>query len=230
MAPGLQDFLVDVALGVPALEGGLASDELVAEHSHAPDVDLLVVVLAENDIRGDVVQGAAESLAVLFGGVDGPPEVGELESAVAAQDVLGLYVSVQHALAVQVEQGLDHLPQVEGRLGLGEALLGPQLPEDVAPVRQLQHHVDAVLVRKKAIELQDVRVSRVALDLYFLLQLEHHLAFQHCLLTDLLESQAVPREPVLGHEDLSESTFTQLFAYFESLDIERSGRMWLRQG
>ena len=72
-------------------------------------------------------------------------------------------------LAVAVSQGICHLADVLGRLGLVEpaALLLLQALVKLPPRSKLQDEVDSALVIKVSKQSQDVVVSKVGLNLYF---------------------------------------------------------------
>lgn len=165
------------------LEGGLANEELVREDAEAPQVDLLVVRVVGgaglDHLRGQVVEGAAHGLAAAVGGVHAPPEVGQLDLAVDAdEDVLGLDVPVDDVLAVQVAQRARHLRDVLRGLPLGEAVLAAQVLVELALAGELDDQEHALAVVEVAVQLQDVGVPQVALDL----DLAAHLALDPAVL------------------------------------------------
>lgn len=78
----LYDF--DELLVAADLEGDVADEQLIGEDADRPDVDLLVVLLALEDLGRDVEGCAAESTAELSADlVDGPAEVAELDGALS---------------------------------------------------------------------------------------------------------------------------------------------------
>ena len=65
---------------------------------------------ALHHLGGEVVEGAAEGVAARCGGVDGPPEVCDLElSRVSYEEVFGLDIAMDDVLSVAVGQGAGEL-------------------------------------------------------------------------------------------------------------------------
>jgi len=54
-------------------------EELVGQHPQAPVVHCTVVFLALDHLRGQVVQGPTQGAPPAVGGVNRPPEIGDLE-------------------------------------------------------------------------------------------------------------------------------------------------------
>ena len=103
----VDDPLVGVLVGL-GLKRRFTHQELVGEDAQGPVVHPLVVGLALDHLRGQVVQGPAHGGPPGAGGVHRPPEVGDLEVALhVQQQVLRLDVSVDHLHGVAVTQGLQ---------------------------------------------------------------------------------------------------------------------------
>jgi len=67
--------LVGLVLPTLIFKGSFASSHLVAQHSDAPDVNSIVVGLANYYLWGDVVQGSTEGLSWLLRRVNTPAEI-----------------------------------------------------------------------------------------------------------------------------------------------------------
>lgn len=91
-------------------EGYLAQDALVGHHADIPDVDLVVVGLALDDL-GRVVQRAARGgLPHAEAPVDCPAEITDFHHSEVEQDVLRLDISVDDQLLVDIVDTLADLP------------------------------------------------------------------------------------------------------------------------
>lgn len=110
-----ENFLVD-GHGVFVVEGVDAGDHFVEEDAEGPPVDGLAVSLVQQDLRREVLRGSAEGVCPAFDDL-GEPEIGEFQVAVGADEqVLGLEVSVDDILRVQVLEHGRHLRRVEARI------------------------------------------------------------------------------------------------------------------
>lgn len=78
---------------------------------------------------------------LLNGGVNGPPEIADLQDIEAVQDVLGLDVPMDDIVAVQVSDAAGHLPEIVARQILGEVGLLPNLLEQTSVCGELQQQV-----------------------------------------------------------------------------------------
>ena len=68
---------------------------------------------------------------------------------------------------MKIFDGLDHLKNVVGCFGLGEAPFIHQLLINFTSCSEFQNEINLLLIPEKAIELADIFMSQVALDLYF---------------------------------------------------------------
>ena len=97
------------------LERSLPGRQLKGEHSHRPDIHLLVVVLTSQHFWGKVVEGPAEGASP--GLRDHcPAEVSDLKRIARNQDVLRLDVPVDDVARVEVGKPLTNLLQDHGNL------------------------------------------------------------------------------------------------------------------
>ena len=172
------DAAVGLAVAV-GLEGRVADEELVAEDAEGPDVHRLVVGLALHHLGGEVVEGAAEGVALGGGGVNGPSEVCDLDLALAVdEEVLGLDVAVDDVFLVAVVEGRGEGADVVGRPLLREAFQALEVLVEFAPRGELEDEVDSTLVVKVPIESKDVVVSKMGLDLDLATKLVLHTGFR----------------------------------------------------
>lgn len=90
----LQDLLVRLVEGLRE-EGSMTHQQFIAQHSEAPEVDVLGVGLALYHFWRQIIDSATKRHAHRVGLMYGPAEVGDLQDAfVAQQKVLRLDVSV----------------------------------------------------------------------------------------------------------------------------------------
>ena len=95
------------------------------------------------------------------------PKSATESAAVVQQDVLGLDVAVDHALAVGVVEGAAHLAGNPHRVGDGELFLAVDPVADRLS-RHIRHHVEEEAVRRPAVEEgQDMRMLQVGGGLDF---------------------------------------------------------------
>jgi hypothetical protein len=142
-----------------------------------------------------------------------PPEVGDLDAAVRTeQEVLGLEVAVDDALAVALRQAHRDLPDVARGDGLIEAahLLEQRIELTAAGV--LQHDVDARGIVEVGVKPDDVRVHEAGLDLDLTRQLLLQArVLEFGLLHDLDRADKV-RRLLAGQEDRAQLAAAQRFA------------------
>ena len=104
------------------LEWRRTNNKLVRKHAECPIVDLLVVFSALDHLGWEVIEGAAEGGPPVTGGVYAPAEIANLELAVDAQEeILGLDISVDDVLGVEIGERVGHLIDVDGAASFGEA-------------------------------------------------------------------------------------------------------------
>lgn len=94
-------------------KGRLNCKHFIHENSHAPTVNLIIVVVPLSHFRRDVVEGAAESAALLIS-FDGPPEVGDFEVVTQTDDVLRFEVPMNDSVPVQILYSGENLLDVVG--------------------------------------------------------------------------------------------------------------------
>lgn len=100
-------------------KGRLNCKHFIHENSHAPTVNLIIVVVPLCHFRRDVVEGAAESAPLLIS-FDGPPEVGDFEVVTQADDVLGFEVTMDDSVSVQILYSGEDLFDVVGSFFFGK--------------------------------------------------------------------------------------------------------------
>mmetsp|Transcript_100481 Transcript_100481/g.259520 ORF Transcript_100481/g.259520 Transcript_100481/m.259520 type:complete len:251 (-) Transcript_100481:232-984(-) len=158
---------VDKGHVVRALERWATDHHLVEQHAAAPDVQRVVVALALDHLRRQVVERPAEGGA-RHAREGAPAEVRNLQDVVVVdEEVLWLEVSVDDGLAVQVLQPAGNLREVVARHALWEAaaLTGPEELVQLTLGAVLQQQVDRLGVLEVPIQPEDVLVLQVALHL-----------------------------------------------------------------
>mmetsp|Transcript_5636 Transcript_5636/g.19155 ORF Transcript_5636/g.19155 Transcript_5636/m.19155 type:complete len:272 (-) Transcript_5636:356-1171(-) len=121
----LQDLLVD-AQWVLVVEGRVPREHLEDEDARGPPVHRLAVPLAQDDLRGEVLRGAAQRPCPVLH-LLGKAKVSDLDVPLGVEEqVLRLEVPIDHRHGVQVLEGEHDLRRVEARRVVWEA---PSLAE-----------------------------------------------------------------------------------------------------
>mmetsp|Transcript_114834 Transcript_114834/g.364971 ORF Transcript_114834/g.364971 Transcript_114834/m.364971 type:complete len:305 (-) Transcript_114834:1490-2404(-) len=106
----LRDALSDLRIdlhGVGRLEGRVPGHELEGQNAQSPPVDGVGVAKTGDQLRGEVVGGAASRVGLPDDEL-GQAHVGQLDVALLReQQILGLEVAVDDAALVQVLEGID---------------------------------------------------------------------------------------------------------------------------
>lgn len=129
----LQVQICDVRVGVvfvAACEGRLPRHELVGEDADRPEINLVIVGFLVDELGGHIVNSATESCPPLVNRVGSPAEIAKFNChllEVSDQNILRLYVPMDHVTFLQVQQSVDDLADDMLGLFLSEALLTPQL-------------------------------------------------------------------------------------------------------
>ena len=84
---------------------------------------------------------------------------------VTDEDVLGLYITVNHVLLVAVVHCSSNAADVGSGATLAESLALQQFSVDFSLRRVLQNHVDALVIEEVAVHAKDVLVTQVCLNL-----------------------------------------------------------------
>mmetsp|Transcript_38432 Transcript_38432/g.63884 ORF Transcript_38432/g.63884 Transcript_38432/m.63884 type:complete len:385 (+) Transcript_38432:2811-3965(+) len=168
-------------------EGRAPCQHHVPQHPDRPQVAgfairrPVLVIATPEDLRGDVVRGAAALRhVVLVAALLREPEVGDLDlgqelglvlepghvlrHGVHEQHVVGLQVAVGDALLVHVVQGGHEVRHQLGRHGLGVVLELRDHVEQVAPADQLQNDVQRRRGGHHLVEADDALVAQFAHD------------------------------------------------------------------
>jgi hypothetical protein len=66
-------------------KGWLPCEQLERKNPYTPDVNAVVIVPSLHDFWGHVIQGPTKSVPHFVRGVDGPPEVRQLENSLKNQ-------------------------------------------------------------------------------------------------------------------------------------------------
>ena len=159
-------YLLHCLFATYMVEGCLANQQLVGQHSDAPQVHSVVVVSSRQYLRCRVVEGATVGLAP-FVADGGPAEVAELADLIGEDDVLGFDVPVGYSLVVEVLDGLGDVVDLGGCLLLREGLGLLHLAEESALLHVFQDEVDVLFVVEAAVYFKDVLMVAETLDLHF---------------------------------------------------------------
>lgn len=150
---------------------GLALRHLDRRDAQAPDVRLRVVPGLTNDLRRHPERRADKRVPERVAERRGDAKVGELDAAGGAEeDVGGLDVAVDHALAVQVVERQQELAADNGNVGLGEDT-GLEQVETGAAGEVLHDDPQLVALDERAIVARDIlrialgKVGNLLLDL-----------------------------------------------------------------
>lgn len=141
------DLLVDLDRLVGE-EGWIAGGHLIQQHAQRPPVDRLVVALAEDDLRREVLGRAAQRPRAPFHPL-GKAEIGHLQVAFRIDEqIFRFKVAVDDLQVVQVLEGEHDLGGVEARMRLAEFSHFAQVREHLAAGHVLQHHIQVRVVFK----------------------------------------------------------------------------------
>lgn len=150
---------------------GLALRHLDRRDAQAPDVRLRIIPGLANDLRRHPERRADERVPERVAERRGDAKVGELDAAGGAEeDVGGLDVAVDHALAVQVVERQQELAADNGDVGLGEDT-GLEQVEAGAAGEVLHDDPQLVALDERAIVARDIlgitlgKVGNLLLDL-----------------------------------------------------------------
>lgn len=146
----------------------------IGEHSKEGDAEgphvgtSTVVLLALQDLRGNIVRGSAGGAEEgILGELRAEAKVGELDGGVVAREkeVLELEVSVGNSVGVAVGKSGENLPKEELDLGLGEAfLLRGHEVEEVSSLQKLHDDENGGLGLEDLVDLCDVGVSHLRVN------------------------------------------------------------------
>mmetsp|Transcript_56218 Transcript_56218/g.182442 ORF Transcript_56218/g.182442 Transcript_56218/m.182442 type:complete len:307 (-) Transcript_56218:27-947(-) len=149
-------------------ERGLANDHLIQEHTHRPHVQALVVTLAADHLRRQVVRRSAKGGAIASAAQDvGPTEVCKLGVSITVQqDILGFDVSMDHLLgqSVQVLQGIAHLKEILRCLLQRELPILTKLIKHAAASSKLHAEINVRSIPKVEPQLDNVWVPKRSQD------------------------------------------------------------------
>lgn len=153
-----------------SLEGRLSVQHLKQKDPQTPNVHLLVVGLVVDKLWSHVLAGPAEALPRLSpDDFLGPAEVADFDIEVLVeQNVLGLQVSVHDCALVQVLNALANLREESKSQFLAHSFSGVDVEVEIPLADVLQDNVDEVAVVEGLYERDDVFVSQILVNLYFL--------------------------------------------------------------
>lgn len=152
--------------------------------------------------------------------MDAVAEVGQLQLAVQPEeDVLRLHVAVHDVLAVQVHQGQRDLGDELSGATLREPALALQSLVQLSAGGVLEDQEDAVRVVEPAVEAEDARVPKVAVDLDLAPHVDLGALPHDLVLLQHLEGADVARLAVLGEVDAAELALAQRLADLEQPQV-----------
>lgn len=166
--------------GLVIAERRLANNHFINKDAKGPPVYRLAVTLVEEHLGSDVLGSAAQGVGTAAGLNDlGETEIGQLAVTVLAQEkILGLQITMDNVLAVDVLEGKRDLEGVKLGLLVGELAVLAEMGEKLATGDDLHHdeHVVVILERgnhrddEGAIEL--VHEGALGVDMVNLLELD----------------------------------------------------------
>ena len=123
------------------------------------------MLTALDHLGGEVVEGTAESGAPVTGRMHAPAKIADFELAVdSEEEILGLDISVNDMLGMEIGKGVGHLVDVDGAASLGEAAVLCELLVKLALAGKFEHEKDALFVMEVTVEAEDVWVPEILLD------------------------------------------------------------------
>lgn len=207
------------------LKRGLADQKLVGQDAQAPQVNFFIVVILGgpglDHLGRQIIQGATHGLSPVVGSMHAPPEIGNLELAVDAdEDVFGLDVPVDNVLAVQITQGRRHLGNVLGSLPFREAVLPAQVLVQFPLAGELENQKHALIVVEVAKHLQDIGMTEVALNLNLAADLALDASALQLVLVQHLERADEAARALPSKVHAPEFALAQRTADFEHSQVE----------
>ena len=169
-------------------------------------------MLASFDHLGwEVVERTTEGGAAVARSVHAPAKVADLELAVDTQEkILGLDISVDDVLRVEVGEGVGHLIDVDGAATLREGTVLRELLVELTLAGKLEHEEDALLVVEVTVKAENMWVSEVLLDLDLATDLLLYSRLDDLGLVETLEGEDVLWLDLgANHVDTTEFTFSQ---------------------
>ena len=192
---------------VLVVEGVDSGVHLVDENSKGPPVDCLSVALVEYDLGGDVFGGSADGEGSSLGEELGKSKVGELEVAIVAdEEVLGLKISEDDVLGVEVfEAGGDDRAVEAGLVG-GEGLDVPEVGEELSAVDELKDKIEVSGILGESFEGDDEGVADLRVHEIFIVDVIYLLGLHDLVLVQQLQGNVFTGLLVLGNLDFAEAT------------------------
>mmetsp|Transcript_6196 Transcript_6196/g.10094 ORF Transcript_6196/g.10094 Transcript_6196/m.10094 type:complete len:286 (+) Transcript_6196:177-1034(+) len=142
--------------------GRLAFAHLDGHHTGAPDVDLDTVGFGLDDLGGHPVGRSddRQSLCLLLVQLCSISEISDLDATVEGDhDVVGLDITMDDLLFVQVAETSDGLSQDQGDLRLGHLSSGSDDLRQILSVDQLHSNPKDTVDEETVVELDDGRVA-----------------------------------------------------------------------
>jgi hypothetical protein len=195
-----------------AVLGAAVKDQLVQDHADRPDVARRRGRLAAPLLRREVRRSPRRAAAAVVGEASGPARQAEVDDARPAvardDDVLGLEVEVEHAVAVRLADRLrDRQGGAQGLAELEPALDEP-LPQGLS-LEVLEREVRAAAVLAGAVDGDDVGVAERGGRARLVEEARDRAAARRCLAAHELEGHAPPEREVAREVDLAHPSARQ---------------------
>lgn len=157
---------------IVVVEGQVAAKKSIQEHAHAPQVGLGAQIRATAHQLGRCIRRRAATraqevlhAAAWFGA---QAEIDELKALVVVEEeILGLEVSVSVAFRVNVGESRNDLTKEEARFGLGQAVFGDYVVEELAAGTIFEYHEDFLVRFDHLHQLANVLVTQFFHGIYF---------------------------------------------------------------
>jgi len=206
---GVDNLLVDVHW-VVINKRSVSGVHLVHEDTEGPPIDGLAVASVEEDLRGDVLGGTANGVGSLLHDLS-KAIVDKLEVTINANhNILGLKISVDDILGMQVLEDRSDLGTVELSLLGVEVSNSTVIGEEITTREQLSSEVDVTVVLEISVVAESKRMVNSLEDELLVLNVIHMLAVDDLSLLHRLDSVllvGLSLQPADLH--VSEGTFSK---------------------
>ena len=149
---------------VATTEGRIATDHDIDNHSNAPNVALLVILVLKHFWSNVIGRAIDAAHRLLFLVEVRRTKIYQLDRKLLAEgvyhDVLRLQVPVRNILVVTEGDDEEDLLGHKGDLTLSKVSSFRQLFEKVLPFAQLHDHVNALSILKHFVQPNDIRVPQ----------------------------------------------------------------------
>mmetsp|Transcript_48920 Transcript_48920/g.153733 ORF Transcript_48920/g.153733 Transcript_48920/m.153733 type:complete len:347 (+) Transcript_48920:138-1178(+) len=198
---------------VLSVEGRVAAKKHPGDDSEAPQIALVGVALATENVRADVGDGPTRRQHQLGGAAPnlGKAKIDELQLRVLilalVQEILELEIAMDHVARVEVAHSLEHLPHGLGRVGrrVDDSCLQPRV--QLTARAALHEEADSAAALIDTVQLGDVRVAQGDVDLHLSCQLLE--LRTRTVLADSLHRVVPLVQPSTRHDHVAAETMPQ---------------------